>query len=249
MLNRASRKPSARKPRSRQEGCHSQVEGRILQLRDEGHTWRTIADKINDDGFRAPRGGKWSAPQVFRVAKRLDAQRLEGTARVQRFVVRRRAGIVGVTTALLVAVFTMYMFSAPTGDRPNPVGLSAAGVTFQAIKDRVRNLFPDDNNPEETSKSSEEVGRGFAQFNEYLEETEKKLVEIKGIQEDLIQRVQLIRQILEIANHKLMSARQNDANYKIGYAADKLLLEISAGLNKAEHLEDLQELLANLLKL
>ena len=274
MLNRAFRKPSAKKPRSRQEGRYSQVEGRILQLRDEGHTWRMIADKINDDGFRAPRGGKWSAPQVFRVAKRLDVQRLEGAAGVQRFVVKRRAGIASVATVLLVALFTMHMFPASTGDKDegeqrgtavisvtvDAAGLSsltgiveglkqsaqAVGTGFQTLFEKLREAFKkDDNNPEE---SIEEVGRGMAQLNQSLEGIEEKLVEARDIQEDLIQKVQLIRQILEIAGHKLMSARQNVANDEIGRDTEKLFLEILAGLTYAEHLEDLQELLANLRK-
>jgi Recombinase len=51
----------------------------VAQLRAEGASLRQIAERLNDKGVPAPKGGKWSAVQVIRVQAHM---RLTGPRRM-----------------------------------------------------------------------------------------------------------------------------------------------------------------------
>lgn len=42
----------------------------VIMYRDKGHTFAEIADKLNRSGFKAPRGGDFTATQVMRIFNR-----------------------------------------------------------------------------------------------------------------------------------------------------------------------------------
>ena len=73
--NAESRRASAEARRQRQAERDREAGPRIQTLRDEGLGWRKVADKLNAEGFRAPRGGTWQAHQVLRVAQRVEKMR------------------------------------------------------------------------------------------------------------------------------------------------------------------------------
>ena len=70
--NGESRRISVETRRQQQVEHDRQVGPRIKTLRAEGCSWRVVAEKLNAEGLRAPRGGTWQSHQVFRVAQRLE---------------------------------------------------------------------------------------------------------------------------------------------------------------------------------
>ena len=70
--NGESRRISVETRRRQQAEHDRQVGPRIKTLRAQGCSWRVIAEKLNAEGLRAPRGGTWQSHQVFRVAQRLE---------------------------------------------------------------------------------------------------------------------------------------------------------------------------------
>lgn len=49
--------------------------GRALELREAGRTWRQVADTLNAEGLKAPRGGTWSHGQAVQAARSVALDR------------------------------------------------------------------------------------------------------------------------------------------------------------------------------
>ena len=61
--------PVIQKP-SKRELADRQVLGHLKLMRKNGQTFQAIADSLNESGIKARWGGKWTKPQIFKVAKR-----------------------------------------------------------------------------------------------------------------------------------------------------------------------------------
>lgn len=59
--------------KAKAEGYAQRVAGLMLPMRKDGKTLREIADCLNATGVETSRGGEWSAAQVMRTLKRLEA--------------------------------------------------------------------------------------------------------------------------------------------------------------------------------
>lgn len=52
------------------EPSEQAVIGRIVELKGQGHSFRKIAQKLNDEGYRTKESGQWNHVQVARVYRR-----------------------------------------------------------------------------------------------------------------------------------------------------------------------------------
>lgn len=126
--SKKARQNSIRARQQRQAELDQRVGLRIQALRSQGYTWRTVADKLNAEEARAPRGGPWSEAQVARIAQRMEAQRME----LQKMEIKRMENQRGTTQRFIPSLENEVAASRKTAERGDAQGQYDLGLIYAA---------------------------------------------------------------------------------------------------------------------